>query len=67
MLCVKSKVFVGRPMIWGITVDGESGAKKVLEILRDELDLTMALSGVADVNEVSSQYVNRRVHFSSKL
>lgn len=38
--------FVGRPQIWGITVNGENGATKVLEILRDELDLTMALSGI---------------------
>lgn len=38
-------VFVGRPIIWGLASGGEKGATKVLQILRDELDLTMALAG----------------------
>jgi len=38
-------VFVGRAMLWGLAVSGEEGAKKVLDILKEELDLTMALSG----------------------
>jgi len=43
VLC--TQVFIGRPALWGLTVDGEQGVKKVLTILRDELDLTMALTG----------------------
>lgn len=39
------KVFVGRPIIYGLAVGGTKGATRVLEILRDELDLTMALAG----------------------
>lgn len=45
------KVFVGRPTIWGIAVCGENGAKRVLEILREELDLTMALSGTKNFHK----------------
>jgi isopentenyl diphosphate isomerase/L-lactate dehydrogenase-like FMN-dependent dehydrogenase len=39
------KVFVGRPLIWGLAVGGETGARKILQIFRDEFDLTMALMG----------------------
>lgn len=38
-------VLIGRPAIWGLAADGSEGVQKVLEILRDELELTMALAG----------------------
>ncbi len=38
-------VCVGRPVLWGLAVDGESGASRVLEILRAELDTAMGLCG----------------------
>ncbi|GAC1356729.1 MAG: alpha-hydroxy acid oxidase [Ktedonobacteraceae bacterium] len=38
-------VFVGRPVLWGLAVGGEAGAKHVLDILRDELRMAMTLSG----------------------
>ena len=50
-------VFVGRAMLWGLAVDGESGVRRVLEILRDELDVAMGLCGVADVNKVDRSLV----------
>ena len=38
-------VLVGRPILWGLSVDGEKGALHVLEILRRELDEAMLLCG----------------------
>jgi isopentenyl diphosphate isomerase/L-lactate dehydrogenase-like FMN-dependent dehydrogenase len=38
-------VLVGRPILWGLAVDGAEGAYHVLEMLRKELELAMALSG----------------------
>ncbi|EEB12228.1 Hydroxyacid oxidase, putative [Pediculus humanus corporis] len=38
-------VFIGRSVLWGLTCDGESGVTNVLEILRNELDNTMCLTG----------------------
>jgi isopentenyl diphosphate isomerase/L-lactate dehydrogenase-like FMN-dependent dehydrogenase len=38
-------VLVGRPVLWGLAVDGAAGARRVLELLRAELDLALALSG----------------------
>lgn len=39
-------VFVGRPLLWGLAWDGERGAGAVLDMLRSELDLAMAITGV---------------------
>ena len=38
-------VLVGRPIIWGIAVNGHEGAHHVLQILHDELELAMTLAG----------------------
>lgn len=42
-------VLVGRPVIWGLAADGEAGARRVLELLGDELRDALGLSGCADV------------------
>ena len=39
-------VLVGRPVLWGLTLDGEAGVRSVLQHIRAELDLTMAQAGV---------------------
>lgn len=36
---------VGRPIVWGLAVDGAAGVRHVLELLADELASAMALSG----------------------
>src|SRR5579883_399350 len=38
-------VLVGRPILWGLAVNGEAGVFHILEILRSELELAMVLSG----------------------
>ncbi|MGG2461318.1 alpha-hydroxy acid oxidase [Streptomyces sp. RGM 3693] len=38
-------VLVGRPVLWGLAVDGESGVERVLSTLRAELEEAMALTG----------------------
>jgi 4-hydroxymandelate oxidase len=45
-------VMVGRPAAWGLAVAGEDGVANVLEILREEFDLAMALTGCRSVAEV---------------
>jgi len=39
-------VMIGRPVLWGLAVGGEDGVRTVLEILRGELDVALALAGV---------------------
>jgi isopentenyl diphosphate isomerase/L-lactate dehydrogenase-like FMN-dependent dehydrogenase len=38
-------VLVGRPILWGLAVNGQEGVQHVLELLRAELKLAMALAG----------------------
>ena len=46
-------VQIGRPIVWGLVVDGEKGVRDVLSLLRDELDLAMGLAGCASIDEIS--------------
>ena len=45
-------VMVGRPVAWGLAVGGADGVRTVLELLRDELDVALALAGVPRAAEV---------------
>ena len=45
-------VLIGRPVLWGLAVDGEEGVRHVLQLLRAELDLAMALCGASNVGEL---------------
>ncbi|MFL6527255.1 MAG: alpha-hydroxy acid oxidase [Chthoniobacterales bacterium] len=47
-------VLVGRPILWGLTVAGEEGATRVLEILRRELDEAMLLCGCTKLSDIDS-------------
>jgi isopentenyl diphosphate isomerase/L-lactate dehydrogenase-like FMN-dependent dehydrogenase len=38
-------VLIGRPAFWGLAVGGEAGARAVLEMLRDELQMAMGMCG----------------------
>lgn len=50
-------VAVGRPVLWGLAVDGADGVQRVLEILRDELSVAMALAGCRTLSEVTPDLV----------
>jgi len=50
-------VLVGRAYIWGLAVSGEAGVTQVLSMLRNELELAMALCGCRSVAEVSPEVV----------
>ncbi|ONM13738.1 Peroxisomal (S)-2-hydroxy-acid oxidase GLO1 [Zea mays] len=52
-----SGVFIGRPVLFSLAVDGEAGVRKVLQMLRDELELTMALSGCTSLREITRAHV----------
>ena len=50
-------VLVGRPILWGLAVSGEAGARHVLELLRAELALDLMLCGAAGPTEVDRSLV----------
>jgi L-lactate dehydrogenase (cytochrome) len=48
-------VYIGRPFLYGLGAMGEAGVTKCLEIIRNELDLTMAFCGLRDVKDVDKK------------
>lgn len=49
-----SAVLVGRPILHGLANAGATGVAHVLRLLRDELEIAMALSGCRTLSEASS-------------
>jgi 4-hydroxymandelate oxidase len=52
-------VAVGRPVLWGLAVNGESGVRHVLTLLHDEFRLAMQLCGCRSVDEITRDLVVR--------
>jgi 4-hydroxymandelate oxidase len=50
-------VFIGRPLFWGLAVGGEKGVIRVLNILRDEIEITMAKCGRPTIASIDSTVV----------
>jgi isopentenyl diphosphate isomerase/L-lactate dehydrogenase-like FMN-dependent dehydrogenase len=50
---------IGRPWIWGLSVGGTAGASRVLQILRTELERTVAKLGETDVRNLTPALVRR--------
>jgi L-lactate dehydrogenase (cytochrome) len=44
--------YIGRAMLHGLGAMGEAGVTKALQIIHNELDLTMAFCGKTDINQV---------------
>jgi L-lactate dehydrogenase (cytochrome) len=61
-------VLVGRPYVWGLAMDGQRGAETVLDIFKQEIDLTLALIGRQDLAAVddSAVRVGRSVDLSTQ-
>ena len=52
-------VFAGRAPIFGLAAAGEKGVRHVLELLRDELTLTLCLLGCTSPEEVTRAHIQR--------
>jgi isopentenyl diphosphate isomerase/L-lactate dehydrogenase-like FMN-dependent dehydrogenase len=50
-------VFIGRPLLWGLAVDGERGVMRVLDILGEEIEIAMAKCGRTDIASIDSSVV----------
>ena len=45
-------VYIGRAMLYGLGAMGQEGVERALEIIRNELDLSMAFCGRTDIRTV---------------
>lgn len=50
-------VLIGRSTLYGTAVAGEAGAARVIEILRDEIDRTMAFTGCTRIEDIGRDLV----------
>lgn len=48
-------VMVGRPLLWGLAVGGAEGVRRVFEILLEELDIALALTGVPRARDLDGR------------
>lgn len=52
-----SAVLIGRPYIWGLAVDGAAGVRKVLELLREEIDCAMTQLGRLTIQSIDHSLI----------
>jgi isopentenyl diphosphate isomerase/L-lactate dehydrogenase-like FMN-dependent dehydrogenase len=50
-------VLIGRPVLWGLAVNGQEGVQHVLELLRRELTLSLRLAGCASLADIQRSLV----------
>ena len=62
-------VLVGRPVLWGLAVDGAQGVQNVLEILKKEFRIAMMLCGCESIDDIrkNNLLVMNDTQYRSKL
>ena len=56
-------VFIGRPLFWGLAADGEHGVARVLDILKEEIEITMAKCGRPTIADIDASVVVKAPRF----
>ena len=60
-LCLGAKfVFVGRATLYGVAAGGLAGARRALDILREEVDMTLAMIGCPNIAELGPDFLFNR-------
>jgi 4-hydroxymandelate oxidase len=55
--CGARAVFIGRSVLWGLASGAEAGVRYVLEMMRQELDLAMALCGCPTLSSITRDLI----------
>lgn len=50
-------VYIGRPFLYGLGAMGQAGVSKALQLIHHELDVTMALCGHRDIEQVNREII----------
>ncbi len=50
-------VLIGRPILWGLAVNGSEGATRVIQLIREETDLAMALCGISNISAITRDII----------
>lgn len=57
-------VFVGRPALWGLTVGGQEGVQRMLNIFRTELEYTLQIAGTPTIADITRDMVRHESTYS---
>jgi 4-hydroxymandelate oxidase len=52
-------VLIGRPVLWGLAVGGEAGVRRMLDLLRHEFSVAMALAGCRSADDIDRALLGR--------
>ncbi|XP_022980628.1 peroxisomal (S)-2-hydroxy-acid oxidase GLO4-like isoform X3 [Cucurbita maxima] len=55
-------VLIGRPVLFGLAAKGEGGVRTVLEMLKNELEISMSLSGCPCIKDITRSHVRTPDH-----
>lgn len=59
LACGASAVLVGRPIMFALATSGALGVAHILKILRDELEISMALTGCKTLDKITKEILFR--------
>ncbi|KAG6452574.1 peroxisomal (S)-2-hydroxy-acid oxidase GLO3 [Manduca sexta] len=57
-------VFVGRPALWGLTIGGQAGVQRMLNILRTELEYALQIAGTPTIADITRDMVRHESAYS---
>lgn len=57
LACGARAVGIGRPYIWGLSAFGQPGVERVLDLLREEFEMTMRQCGTVNVAAITQRHV----------
>lgn len=61
-------IFIGRPVVWGLSHSGEEGVSHVLKLLNDEFTLAMKLAGCVTIADIKASFIKNSLSYQmSKL
>ena len=50
-------VFIGRPFLYAMGADGYSGLQQMIELIRSQVDISLAQLGCTDINDIDASYI----------
>ena len=48
---------IGRSYVWGLGAGGQAGVAKAIDILKNELSVTMALTGIGRIADIDGRVI----------
>ena len=50
-------VFIGRPFLYAMGADGYAGLQQMVELIRSQVDISLAQLGCTDINDIDERYI----------